>query len=1242
MRELRITGPAAAALSHHRVQDVSIVPGSLYLELARSIARERDGGGGILRDATFDRPIVLTSEEFSLAVDVQELPGGLTECRFYEPGAGPAAPAARLRIDRTSEPAFEGEPCPTAIDRSTYDTVVGADALYATLAANGNDYGAEFRRLSSLWRSGSRALSQISMSADGAIDSSGLPPSLLDSLVQTLMALAADRGKTCVLRSIGRIEIAERDLPESLWASAVLTDASGSAGFTGDVTAFDASGHACIRLSGVTFALGDRRENVPALPIAIAANFTAEPIEDALRFWGAHFRQPIRLEFAPYNQLFPQLLDPASLFHRNRDGTNVILLRLEPWATNERPAGLKADSAAREHRFAGKPLHTLPNGLRIAHWNRYETEYLYKEIFEDRCYLRHGIRLPESATVLDIGANIGLFSLFVKSRCRDAKIYAFEPAPAIHELLDANCRVYGGGAIHAVNAGVGAAPGIATFTFYENSSAFSGFHADDASDGAAIRTIVRNTLRGATSLAADAVDEQVEELTNDRLHRSRHDCRLTSISAFLAEQKIEHIDLLKIDAEKSELEILRGIDEGDWQKIDQIVLEIHDPSEEALARVQRLLAEKGYRSAVERERLLEGSGLFNVYATRTATQKDAADDPYRRALQRNLEDFGTALATFRQESLAPVVLCICPASPETGGDPALREALADAEQRLLADARAIPNLRAIGSAMLARRYADPDWHDPHGQQLGDIPYTPRGYAGIGTAVYRALQEQRQPPFKVIALDCDNTLWKGTVGEDGVDGIEISAPYRELQQFMVEQAAQGMLLCLCSRNNEQDVMEVFAKRPDMVLKREHLAAWRINWSPKSVNLASLAAELNLGLDSFVFLDDNPIDCGDVRSEHPGVLALQVPQAPEALAGFLHHVWAFDRPATTEEDRSRTKLYRQNAERDRFRGQASSLREFLDGLELRIEIAAPTEAELPRISQLTYRTNQFNFSTIRRSEEEIRRFLADGRCLAVHVADRFGDYGLVGVVLYQPAADRYRVDTFLLSCRVLGRGVEHAVLAKLARDALAEGKPLLDIDFRRSEKNAPAFEFLCSLEEHRAGSATTFAAERLAALVYQPESARTPREESVRSNSPKAATPAHDRRPLEAIAENLASLERIAKAIDDFRGASETQMVPATGPEAALLNIWRRVLGRPRIGVHDNFFDAGGTSLKAVQVIAMIKKELRRDVSIVSLFEHPTIALLAGRLDGSGPQPASGRDKASLRGRRRRAALAREAA
>jgi hypothetical protein len=398
----------------------------------------------------------------------------------------------------------------------------------------------------------------------------------------------------------------------------------------------------------------------------------------------------------------------------------------------------------------------------------------------------------------------------------------------------------------------------------------------------------------------------------------------------------------------------------------------------------------------------------------------------------------------------------------------------------------------------------------------------------------------------------------------------------------------------------------------------------------------------------------VECADVEINCPGVLTLQVPREPASYASFFEHIWAFDHTGTTEEDRSRTRMYQANAQRESFRAQTPSLKDFVADLLVRVEMAEATEDQLSRVSQLTFRTSQFNFTTIRRSASEIRDFLKQGNagCLVVRVADRFGDYGLVGVVMYETEADRFKLDTFLLSCRVLGRGVEHTVLSRIGQRALSSGKRFVELTCLPTERNLPAREFVSSLGDQyrsQAGESWLFPAEYLAGLQYNPD-------EKTRQGNDKPATANEEKPPLppafgfsisarsehlQRIGEELYDISRVAKAIGEFRlgtrGLDEVaETEPFSGLETVILNIWRKVLGRPGIGLNVNFFEAGGTSLKAVQVIAMIRKEVKQNLSIVSLFECPTARLLAARLSAAPGSPSSEpiAAGAALRGQQRR--------
>jgi FkbH-like protein len=401
----------------------------------------------------------------------------------------------------------------------------------------------------------------------------------------------------------------------------------------------------------------------------------------------------------------------------------------------------------------------------------------------------------------------------------------------------------------------------------------------------------------------------------------------------------------------------------------------------------------------------------------------------RQKLEQSLQEVVEAVRGSTQRSSTPLLVCLCPASPERAGDAFFR----NMEESISSRLRTLPGVHVLSSYDLSSAYPVNNYYDADRDEMGHIPYTPEFFAALGTVVSRKIHALWQAPYKVIVLDCDETLWKGVCGELGPRGIEFLPGHTYLQEFLVRQHDAGMLLCLCSKNNEEDVEEVFACRNEMPLKREHIVAQRVNWRPKADNLRELASELQLGLDSFIFLDDNPLECERVKSSSPEVLTLQLPHKSEEIPQFLRNVWAFDKQQITEEDRKRTTFYRQNRERDRFRQDAPTLEGFLAGLQLKIDIDPLTPEQLPRVSQLTQRTNQFNCTTLRRTEDQIRQPWKTGEleCFTVSVSDRFGDYGLVGTMMFRAKSEAAGFSVAASSTTCSGSSVKlHCRAASLA--------------------------------------------------------------------------------------------------------------------------------------------------------------------------------------------------------------------
>jgi FkbH-like protein len=605
---------------------------------------------------------------------------------------------------------------------------------------------------------------------------------------------------------------------------------------------------------------------------------------------------------------------------------------------------------------------------------------------------------------------------------------------------------------------------------------------------------------------------------------------------------------------------------------------------------------------------------------------DQVDSGGVAALAHTLREFAEALTAAAARSRVPCLVIGCPVSPSAPGK-GYPEELASAEAAVPSAWTEIPGVHYVSSAELLTAYPVGPCFDALLEREAHIPFTPAFYAALATMIARRLLVLREPPYKVIVLDCDRTLWGGICGEDALSDIVVAGPFRFLQEFMVAQRRAGMLLCVCSKNNEADVRHVFERHPDMVLRADDIASWRVNWLPKAENLRSLAAELDIALESLVMVDDNPIERAEIGAELPQVLTLQLPADPQDIPRFLRHVWAFDHVQTTPEDRRRTEFYTRNAARAQLARGTLTLGDFLAGLRLDIQIGPMSQEDIPRVAQLTQRTNQFNCTAVRRSEAEVRRLGTAGEleCLVVRVKDRFGDYGLVGVALYAPTASALAVDTFLLSCRVLGRGVEHALLRHLGHWAEQHHFRYVDIRFRPTGRNQPALDFLEGLSF---GSALPngpeiifrFAASSAASAALDLSARQTPSPPRRPDPPPAPGALGGGRSGLLCrIAAERADVERIladmeSKRQTPARAAGGTDLVPPrTATERILCRIWSEQLGASGIGIHHNFFDLGGHSLLATQVLSRIYEGFHVELTIQDIFERPTVAALAVRVE-----------------------------
>ena len=430
------------------------------------------------------------------------------------------------------------------------------------------------------------------------------------------------------------------------------------------------------------------------------------------------------------------------------------------------------------------------------------------------------------------------------------------------------------------------------------------------------------------------------------------------------------------------------------------------------------------------------------------------------------------LTSFRSANSARVVFqgCVVPDLTSLGdiGDANLPFSLPNAvqllNQKLAAVCRTVSDCIFFDVDHLAARHGRARWRDTRMFLASRLAISADAFGIYARGLVRSLSALYRAPRKVVCTDLDNTLWGGVLGEEGPDGIATGSAfpgncYLEYQKYLKQLSARGILLAIVSKNNEADVREAFQLRAaDLALTLDNFVALKINWDEKAKAIRELAQELSLGLDSFVFVDDNPVECEAIRQQLPEVDVISAPvEEPWRLVEILSHQSFFDTAIVTDDDLNRVSEYKAQTQRAQLESSASNRNEFLASLEIVCTFQSALQAPLSRAVQLLAKTNQFNVTTRRHSAAEVEEFAANGQALVIRVRDRFGDAGVVGLALARNQGDVCYIDSFLLSCRVIGRGVETALLAFIAENAQRTGATRIIGEFIPTKKNAPSASF-----------------------------------------------------------------------------------------------------------------------------------------------------------------------------------------
>ncbi|MBT9459531.1 MAG: HAD-IIIC family phosphatase [Burkholderiaceae bacterium] len=406
-------------------------------------------------------------------------------------------------------------------------------------------------------------------------------------------------------------------------------------------------------------------------------------------------------------------------------------------------------------------------------------------------------------------------------------------------------------------------------------------------------------------------------------------------------------------------------------------------------------------------------------------------------------------------------------NPQVAHGSPQQQALDDFNAGLADAAAAHANTRLLETAGLLARIGTRQAFDARFYLRAKAPYTAPFIDQLAREVALATRQFGSVFHKVLVLDGDNTLWGGIVGEDGVDGVKLD-PYSfpgnvfwTVQQQFKALEAQGVLLCLNSKNNAADVEELMREHPAMALKDGHIVARRVNWDDKPSNLRALAAELNLGLDSFVFIDDSAFEIEAVREQLPQVTVFQVPKVLHDYPALVREqvMPLFLAGGVSAESRSKTQQYKSLAEAAQLQASFGSQEEYLRSLALSISLQRDASSQVARITELIGKSNQFNLTTTRLQTGDVAALMerADATVYSFSVSDRLAEHGLTGVLITVDEGSDTVVHSFLMSCRVIGRGVEFAIWRAVVADALARGKQRLRASYRKTAKNALVADF-----------------------------------------------------------------------------------------------------------------------------------------------------------------------------------------
>lgn len=446
----------------------------------------------------------------------------------------------------------------------------------------------------------------------------------------------------------------------------------------------------------------------------------------------------------------------------------------------------------------------------------------------------------------------------------------------------------------------------------------------------------------------------------------------------------------------------------------------------------------------------------------------------RSYIDKRVADFVNLVRIFKNRTDSKLILTNCSIptySPygicEGKSEYGLREMVYDFNAKLSDAFRSDPQVFLFDFNSFVSIYGEVNVLDYRQFLVGDIKVSLSHIPHLAEELMGYVKANLGVNRKCIVLDLDNTLWGGIIGEDGFDRIDLSLKppgmaFVEFQRVLLALHQRGVILAINSRNNEDEALKVIREHPYMVLREENFATLKINWSDKISNIKEIAEELNIGLESIVYFDDDPINRELMSKAVPQIMTVSLPDDPSLYASTLMRINDFNTLAVTSEDMKRGQMYKQEQKRIELKNSASNVEDFLKQLEIKVTMKKANNFTIPRIAQLTLKTNQFNLTTRRYQEEDVQTFASDQTKLigCAQTKDKFGDNGITGVYIVNKnlAEKEWFIDTFLLSCRVMGRGIEDVMLGYILNKAKEEGIIKVKAEFIPTKKNKPCEQLL----------------------------------------------------------------------------------------------------------------------------------------------------------------------------------------